>query len=324
MDVKTLRAKFRGALLGAAIGDALEAVLASSPPTSLDDVGQIPEPASSVLRYTGDTQMMLGVAESLVECRRFDSAHMAARLAARLAAQPWRGYGGGPLELVRRLGQAVSSSHDTGDDASAERRLVADVPAAHVSPVALLTCPRLPEAAWLARQVALLTVRTPALVDAAVLQACALTLLLQLIPQTAPDTPRLLGMLRTPLHGSPLVEELERLGQWLYSAERLPRSAGPVENTGDNPMSGALLAFFRTPRSFRSVVTSSIRPGAAAARTGPLAGALAGAYLGEEEIPSGWRQHIDGAERIRTLADELFGLATSGISVRSGRRYTQQ
>lgn len=321
MNVKTLRAKFRGALLGGAIGDAVEAALSGLRPRSPDHPGQLLEPAS-LLHYTGDTQMTLGVAQSLVECRGFDCAHMAARLAASFAAEPWRGYGSGPPELVQRLGQAVSSA-DTGDHGAEEGQIPADVPAVHVAPVALLTCPRLPEAAWLARQVALLTVTAPSRVDAAVLQACALTLLLQLTPQAAPDTPRLLGMLHTPLHGSPLVEELERLGQWLYSTEWRQRSAGTGQDLGDDPMSGALLAFFRTPQSFRTVVTYAIGLGAPAAQRGALAGALAGAYLGEDEIPSDWRDHMDGAQQMRHLADELFGLAMSGISVRSGRRFPQ-
>lgn len=301
-------------MLGGAIGDALSAPAVTPGEASSDHPGR-----RGLLRYTGDTQMTLHVAQSLIECRGFDGAHMAAALAGGFAAEPWRGYGDGPSALLRRLGQALSSEK-AGDDHSEETSFGGDMPAVRVAPVALFTCPRLPEAAWIGRQVALLTVTAPSGLDGAILQACALTLLLQVRPDVSPDMPRLLGMLRTPLHGSSLTEELDRLGRRLYSGRQPDRLVGDTADAGGDPVTAALLSFFRNSHSFGDVVTNAIGLGGTTAPTGTLAGALAGAYLGEESIPSSWRDHVDGAARLRDLADDLLDLAGRGISVRSARR----
>ncbi len=90
-----LRSRFRGALLGVAVGDAIGAPFegeVSAFPGSLERLGEPDSP----LRYTDDTHMTLGVAESLVQRRGFDGAHMAAVFARNYAQEPWRGYGAGP------------------------------------------------------------------------------------------------------------------------------------------------------------------------------------------------------------------------------------
>jgi ADP-ribosylglycohydrolase len=43
-----------------------------------------------------------------------------------------------------------------------------------------------------------------------------------------------------------------------------------------------------------------------------MAGALAGAYLGESAISEDWREQVEGAGRLRALADELLLLARRG------------
>ena len=99
--------KFRGALLGVAVGDALGAPFEGS--FQIDDVA-LKRLAHDPGRmwYTDDTHMTLGVAESLVERRGFDGGHMAAVFARHFAAEPWRGYGAGPPQLFALLQQGIA------------------------------------------------------------------------------------------------------------------------------------------------------------------------------------------------------------------------
>jgi len=39
-----------------------------------------------------------------------------------------------------------------------------------------------------------------------------------------------------------------------------------------------------------------------------MTGALAGAHLGEQAIPTAWRDHVEGGEQLRDLADALLEL----------------
>ncbi len=88
--------RFRGCLLGLALGDAL----GRSGEGSRGIAGWRPPSAEAapVLEWTDDTEMAIGLAESLVERRGLDPDHLAKRWADRYS--PWRGYGGGARALL--------------------------------------------------------------------------------------------------------------------------------------------------------------------------------------------------------------------------------
>lgn len=68
---------------------------------------------------------------------------------------------------------------------------------------------------------------------------------------------------------------------------------------------------FFTTKSFEACLTETINQGGDADTTGAIAGALAGAYYGEAEIPQRWRKKIDRrmVAELSTLAEELVRLA---------------
>jgi len=95
-----LKAKFRGALLGSAVGDALGA------PVEGYDMGMVGSVYGGEWemiygRYTDDTEMMIGVAESLIENKGFNAADMALKFIRNYNEK--RGYGPGSREVLRRI-----------------------------------------------------------------------------------------------------------------------------------------------------------------------------------------------------------------------------
>ncbi|SHJ43032.1 ADP-ribosylglycohydrolase family protein [Desulfofundulus thermosubterraneus] len=102
MDPEVLQRKFCGCLLGLALGDALGAPFEGRELVSHSEIHAIAE-KTKILRYTDDTHMALGVAESLIACRGFNGRHMAETFVRNFEQEPWRGYGPGPPRVFRRI-----------------------------------------------------------------------------------------------------------------------------------------------------------------------------------------------------------------------------
>lgn len=71
-----LKMMFRGYLVGLALGDTLGAPFGGTMPVDKREVFAAAE-RRQILRYTDDTHMAIGVAESLIAWRGFNSNHLA-------------------------------------------------------------------------------------------------------------------------------------------------------------------------------------------------------------------------------------------------------
>src|SRR5689334_21012860 len=103
--------RFAGCLLGLAVGDALGAPYEGL--THADIFFQfgspdklVTNPSGETLYYTDDTEMMLGVAETLVECGHIDEVRLCRAFAENY--HPDRGYGQG----ARRVIEAMAKGKD--------------------------------------------------------------------------------------------------------------------------------------------------------------------------------------------------------------------
>lgn len=90
--------RFVSCIVGSAIGDALGSSLEGfrSRDVNLKDLPFFG-------RWTDDTHMMIGVAESLVANRGFNGEHMAWTFVKNWEEEPWRGYGPGPPRVLRMI-----------------------------------------------------------------------------------------------------------------------------------------------------------------------------------------------------------------------------
>lgn len=99
----TLPDRFAGCLLGLAVGDAFAAPFEGVPDWFILAEHGLPEqfmrvPLNDPMRYTDDTEMMLGVAETLAELGHIDADHLIGRFAANYT--PDRGYGSGARKIL--------------------------------------------------------------------------------------------------------------------------------------------------------------------------------------------------------------------------------
>ena len=310
-EMSNIAQKFRGALVGAAVGDALGARFEGAKSVKWSDLESL-EQETGPLRYTDDTHMTLGMAHSLVEQRGFDGAHMAALFARNFVGEPWRGYGAGPPQVFQLLRQGVP-----WDQASRAlfggRGSFGNGAAMRVAPAALLAFHSMERVVSLVCQTAIITHAHELGIEGAVLQACSIALALRQDPTGNIDRDAFLDALQTHVHSPVFQQKLQRTKELLALGDGSGREA-VISRLGNGieafeSVPTAIYAFLRRPESFEEVVTYAISLGGDTDTIACMAGAVAGAYLGLEAIPMVWRKKVEGAARLKELADSLLFLA---------------
>jgi len=305
-----LRGRYRGAMLGTLVGDALGAKFEGRlivERAAVDAWLSAVEP----LRFTDDTQMTVGMADSLLACQGFDGAHMANTFKLDFRHEPWRGYGPGPPQIFDMLDRGVP-----WDEAAASMfggsGSFGNGSAMRVVPAALFAHPDLEAVAALARQSSIVTHTHELGVEGAVLQAVAVSQLLDEPDGPALDVARFLerlaGTLASPAYQSKLADIHELLPDADASAV-VRRLGNGVAAQSSVPT--ALYAFVRSPDSFVETVCYAISLGGDTDTIAAMAGALAGAYLGGQSIPEPLLGRAEAADDLRELADDLFELAAA-------------
>jgi ADP-ribosyl-[dinitrogen reductase] hydrolase len=291
LDLADVRARARAAFLGLALGDALGATVEFMTPAEIraahgvhrDIVGGgwlHLKPG----RVTDDTEMSLCVARGIVAAGGWDLRAIADRFVRWMRAGP-SDIGSTCRKGIRRYmleGTLAGPPHD-GDGGNGA--------AMRVLPVALFTAAEAPLLARLAVEQARITHHHP-LSDAATVHVGVLVHL------------ALLGREKSRLRraSDALVAREPRFAFDPYPG----RASGFVVDT----LQTALHAFYRT-RGFEECVVDAVNRGEDADTTGAIAGALAGAYYGAEELPRRWLKRLDPAvrEEAEALADRLVALS---------------
>ncbi len=303
--------KFRGALVGAAVGDAFGATLEGAWSVSPKDLQRL-ERGEGQLHYTDDTHMTIGVAQSLVERRGFDGPHMAALFARNYIQEPWRGYGPGPPQVFSLLQEGVPWDQ-AGRSLFGGSGSFGNGAAMRVAPVALLAYKNIDHVIAVAQSTAIITHAHELGVEGAVLQACAVALALGRDPTTPIDSGAFIDTLMEQTHTPTFQQALERAKGLLGQAASLDRDA-VVSQLGNGieahrSVPTAICMFLGSPQSFREVVLNAIGLGGDTDTIASMAGALAGAHVGLEDIPKEWRVRTEGVARLQELANALLPLA---------------
>lgn len=297
-DRDRLRDKFRGCLLGLAVGDALGAPLEF---LARDEIaaryGTLREMIGGGWletqpgEFTDDTQMAIAIARSIVRRKKVDPADIAELFVGWFASQP-KDIGNTTIRSLRYLTEGVSWSEagtrtldDLGGSAPSNGSLMRSAPVAlacrndgeelirssidvsritHADPLACWACVALNRAI-----AALISESSDAIRVAA------------RVPQ--PDVARAV-----------MQSSLGRIDV---------RSGGNVLET----LQGAFWAF-RNHDGFEEVVVAAVNLGGDADTTGAVAGSLAGARYGARSIPQRWLNALASQADIVDLADGLFEL----------------
>uniref|UniRef100_A0A6I8NW34 ADP-ribosylhydrolase ARH3 n=2 Tax=Ornithorhynchus anatinus TaxID=9258 RepID=A0A6I8NW34_ORNAN len=338
--------RFRGCLAGALLGDCMGAVYEAQDSVSLTSllrhVGSLePEPGAGgsarteALYYTDDTAMAKALVQSLLAKEAFDEVDMAKRFAEEYQKDPDRGYGAAVVTVFKKL--LSSKCRDVFEPARAQfngKGSYGNGGAMRVAGISLAYA-NTEDIQKFARLSAQLTHSSSLGYNGAILQALAVHLALQ------GDQPRELFLRQLIRHMEEVesdersvadaralgMEEFPYLSRLKKISEFLEQNSVTKEDVVSELGNGiaafesvptAIYSFLRCmepdpeiPAAYNALQRTliySISLGGDTDTIATMAGAIAGAYYGMEQVTESWQQSCEGFQETDVLARSLHSL----------------
>ena len=301
--------RYRGCLLGLAVGDAVGTTLEFKPPGSFTPIEDMVGGGPFHLmpgQWTDDTSMALCLAESLIEQQGFDPVNQLQKY-----LQWYReGYlsstgecfdiGNTTLDALRRFEKTQEPYCGSTSPRSAGNGSIM-----RLAPVPLFYAKSPLEAIEKSGESSRTTHGARTAVD-----ACRYLGALLVGGVNGVTREELLSERYSPMPGyweeNPLVDEIDEIAAGSFKHRQPPeiQGSGYVVKS----LEAALWAFYHS-RSFRDGCLLAVNLGDDADTTGAVYGQLAGAFYSESEIPESWRSKLIRSHLIKSMADKLFALA---------------
>jgi len=300
--------KYAGGMVGSALGDAI-GELAFHYRNKDDLCIQIDR--LEKLRYTDDTAMSIGLAESLIKRRSLNQQDLGETFRYNYEREPWRGYASGPPTIFSTVKRSGNTYAETARSLFGGTGSLGNGAAMRIVPLGLFfhDSPDLYEKACASAAV---THAHPVGKDGAAVQARAISCAVNLDPREAfPYTSFMDTLIDFSL--TPQIELKMGLVQRLINLESPPSIA--AERLGKTvavheSMPFALFSFLRHPTSFEDCLFCATLHGGDSDTLGAMACAISGAYLGIELIPQSWREKLENRSYIEDLALRLSEISS--------------
>jgi ADP-ribosyl-[dinitrogen reductase] hydrolase len=297
--------RFRGALMGLAVGDALgvpvEGLPAGSHPP-VDDMRASPAQGLPAGAWSDDTAMALCLAESLVTRQSFDPRDQMQRYLKWLN-QGHRTSTGYAFGIGGTIFRALTRFEETGEPfaGSADPETAGNGCLMRLAPVPMFFAPDAASAMEMASESARTTHGARACLDACRYLGGLIAGALEGVPKAELLAPRY-APVPDAWARRPLCDEVDAVaaGSFLHKEPPAIRATGYVVDT----LEAALWALARAD-DFRSGVLLAVNLGGDADTVGAVYGQLAGAVYGLKGIPKEWRSRVARAHEITELADAL-------------------
>lgn len=296
-DKAQLLDRFLGSALGTFVGDALGEPVEGWPHRAIySRFGLLDTMVREEGHYTDDTQMMIGILETLQETGGFDPAVCAKKFQENF--EPWRGYGRRIFGVVERIREGIPWDQ-VGTDSFGNGG------AMRIAPIGCFYYRDLQALKKNAIVSARITHNHPEGLAGAVAQASAVGLALQH------------GLSHEPIKRESFLDRIvtqvrdmdKRFGEYLDEVGSIP-SGSVIEVieaiTGRYDLSlraiesvPAALAAFVLTHNFREAVVLAVNLGGDTDTIGAMAGAVAGAYYGYDQIPQEWLNALENGAKGR-------------------------
>lgn len=303
MDMIPQMDRFRGCLLGLAVGDAVGSSVEFMPPGSFPPVVDMAGGGPFGLQpgqWTDDTSMALCLAESLVRCRGFDPADQMRRYL-RWYREGHLSSTGTCFDIGTTVAEALHRFERTGEpfSGSADPRKAGNGSLMRLAPVAMYYRRDLQTAVDRAADSSRTTHQARTAVDACRYFAALLVGALGGIARDA-------LLAEDFWRGGPLAPEIREVASGSFKRRNPPEIAG----TGYvvQSLEAALWAFHRAD-SYREGCLLAANLGDDSDTTAAIYGQIAGAYHGTGGIPPEWLSRLAGRDLIESYAAGLYSLS---------------
>jgi poly(ADP-ribose) glycohydrolase ARH3 len=305
MKRSTLKSKFIGALVGTAIGDAIGMPFEGLGPQQVTKTCIIPlEMRGGRLpkgSYTDDTELMIGVTESLIENEgNVDQQHMLQRFIENFDRK--RGYGLGTTQILFQVAHAKDIFFGEGSFGNGA--------AMRIAPVSLFYYD---SPADLHNAVVKSSEITHAHVlgmEGALLQAYAIAIALRSNPANSLDKTEFIRESYSIVKHDLYKQKLNTISALLDKNSDQQSVIDALGNSIEafNSVPIAIYSFLANIENFEDAVTYAVCLGGDTDTIAAMAGAISGAYLGMDAIPAQWLNHLENKEYIIKLTERIFSL----------------
>lgn len=306
MSQPDLKSKFVGGMVGSALGDAIGELAFRYPHeeslrSALNELLEF--------RYTDDTAMAIGLAESIIRTGSIEEQDLGKAFADNFAREPWRGYASGPptvFSMVERDGIRYSQAAKILFRGQGS---LGNGAAMRIVPVGLFfyDSPDIYEKACASARV---THAHPVGMDGAAVQAHAVSQAVKTDPQQVFRLETFMGNLIETAKTPEVRGKMELVGRLLIEDVE-PDMAGDIIGRTvavHESMPFAVYSFLRHTASFKDCLFCAIMNGGDRDTLGAMAGAISGAYLGIEAIPQAWLRKLENRAYIEQLASDIAKL----------------
>jgi len=297
--------RYRGCLLGLAVGDALGTTLEFKPPGSFTPITDMIGGGPFNLKpgqWTDDTSMALCLAESLIECRGFNPQDQMERYV-RWWKEGHLGSTGTCFDIGNTTRTALATFLKTGNPISgpSDSYSAGNGSLMRLAPVPMFYAGKPREAIEKSGESSKTTHGAPTAVD-----ACRYFGALIAGALNGEDKETILSDHYCPVPGywqeKPLIAEIAEIAAGSFKHKNPPqiRGSGYVVQS----LEAALWAFFHS-NTFEEGCLMAVNLGDDADTTGAIYGQIAGTYYGDNAIPVSWRKKITEIDLIITLSSTL-------------------
>lgn len=303
--------RFKGCLLGLAVGDALGTTLEFLSPGTFRPITNIVGGGPFGLKpgeWTDDTSMALCLAESLIEKNGFDAADQMQRYL-RWYREGYMSSNGRCFDIGNTTREALVRFERTGNpfSGSTHAHSAGNGSIMRLAGVPLFFADRLREAIEKSGESSRTTHGARVAVDACRYMGALLVGAVQNV-----DKNGLLSEYYSPVPGcwddDPLDPAIAEIASGSFKTKNPPAIKG--SGYAAESLEAALWAFYRSD-SFQDGALLAVNLGNDADTTGAVYGQIAGAYYGYSGIPAGWRAKIVKRELIEGLTKGLIAGPTT-------------
>lgn len=301
--------RYRGSLLGLAVGDAVGTTLEFKPPGTFTPIKDMVGGGPFQLKpgeWTDDTSMALCLAKSLIEKQGFDPVHQLQKYL------QWYRQGhlsstGRCFDIGGTVQQALRRFEDTGEPfcGSIDPLSAGNGSIMRLAPVPMFYAANPEEAIVKAKDSSRTTHGAATAVDACRYLAALIVGAINGISKEELLESRYSSIYNY-WENNRLVEEIDEIATGSFKHRQPPE----IKGTGYvvKSLEAALWAFYHS-NSFAEGCLLAVNLGDDADTTGAVYGQLAGAFYGEEGIPKSWREKLAKHDLIVSMAEQIFALA---------------